>query len=651
MFAATRSRRGGLALLVALLCASAAAPASGAVPGDYTVSTRYDGGPLPGGGLGAQLANIGDVDGDGKNDLAIGNPAADGSRGEVVVLSGSSGTVIWRAAAPGGAAESSDDGQPLMFGSRVAPLGDVASCGTPDQQSAGTDCGRRAIADGVPELLVTALGGDSGPSGVDQGRVYVLDGRTGAIHRRLRVGNADLPSGGQAEFGYAIGSAGDVDGDGEPEAAVGAPGYTETFDTAPTACEDAPGSGIGTCEGAGRVYLFPSAQLGGPAPSGDPSSEFTTDNATTPPLPVQNPDAQAEVAGSTSEERFGAAVSAIGSAGELLIGAPQTDLAGASGTGAVYLMDGVTGNNVRAIESPGLQPGARFGEALWAGASSHAIVGAPGIGSAYRIDVGTGLPSNPFIDPDPTLTGFGSSITRLPDDMAGIGSPSRSPSGAVRIFSADGTLAQTVCDPDGQAGASFGASVASLGDANGDGFDELAIGAPGFDHPAGGDSGRVYVLTSKGGGAPDPNACVPSAPGGSGSGGGSSGGGSTGSTAATPPKSGTVVIARVLRRLVLKPSRKRVRENRRFRLRGRLTASANRSVCQRRQKIALQRRLKGGRYQTFEVAVTRASGAFTARTLASRTYAYRARVSQTSRCMGAVSRTAKVRVLRKRGRR
>ena len=124
----------------------------------------------------------------------------------------------------------------------------------------------------------------------------------------------------------------------------------------------------------------------------------------------------------------------------------------------------------------------------------------------------------------------------------------------------------------------------------------------------------------------------------------------SGGDEATPPEDDTVVIARVLRRLVLTSNRKRVRKGSSIRLRGTLSASANRSVCQRRQKIALQRRrASGGRFQTFEVALTRATGKFTARAIAERTFVYRARVSQTARCMGAVSKTAKVSILRKSG--
>jgi hypothetical protein len=106
----------------------------------------------------------------------------------------------------------------------------------------------------------------------------------------------------------------------------------------------------------------------------------------------------------------------------------------------------------------------------------------------------------------------------------------------------------------------------------------------------------------------------------------------------------------VLRRIVLKTNRKRVRKFSTFRLSGKLSASANRSVCQSGQKVALQRRrATGGRFQTFELAFTRKSGRFSVRSVAERTFVYRARVTQSARCMGAVSKTAKVTIKRARG--
>jgi hypothetical protein len=153
VFAATRSRCGGLAALVALLCACATAPAWAAVPGGYAVQ-RVDG-PSPAAerSFGSAVAAVGDLNADGIADLAMGNSAAGSGKGEVVAVSGATGSTIWRGS-PNGPAESSNTVAALGFGSRVAKLGDVAGCGTRDQQAAGEDCGRRAAADGVAEVLV-----------------------------------------------------------------------------------------------------------------------------------------------------------------------------------------------------------------------------------------------------------------------------------------------------------------------------------------------------------------------------------------------------------------------------------------------------------------------------------------------------------------
>ena len=657
MFAATRSRCGGLALLVALLCAAAATPAH-AVPGGYDVTPVDALAAEENLSIGGRIANVGDVNADGKDDLALGVPAADGGQGQVVVVSGADGTSIYAVASPFEAANTAD---PANFGAGVAVLGDILRC--PGAPSAGSNCDNKTMSgDGAPEFLVGATGGDVNSGvGVDQGRVYVIDGATGAIASRVILSSDDLPLTGKAEFGFSLLSLGDVTGDGRPEFAVGAPGSTES-DT--THCE------AQVCTQAGRVYVYSAADLGGQA--GSPVQ--------TPMIPIDNPFAQSD----TVSQRFGHSLAPLADIGrcvtpggdrlcpdptnesdgarEFVATVPYLDQAAGADAGAAVVIDGVTGLVLKKVDAVDAQANGQFGLFSYSGpppadmggaAGADLLVGAPnqGSGRAFVIDGTMGATTSLGSLPDPAPVdggGFGAATGGLDAGGVAVGTPNASPA-TVHLFGNDRAAAQTLCDPGNQNGSQFGASVTSLGDANGDGFDELAVGAPGFDRAGVPNAGRVYLFTTKAAGATGlPGQCT-TIGGSTGAGGGGTGTG--GGTKATPPKTGPVVTPRVLRRLVLKPNRKRVRRNGSFRLRGRLTASANRSACQRRQKIALQRRVKGGRFQTFEVAVTRTSGAFTAKALAQRTYTYRARVSQTTRCMGAVSRTARVSVLRKRGRR
>ncbi len=70
----------------------------------------------------------------------------------------------------------------------------------------------------------------------------------------------------------------------------------------------------------------------------------------------------------------------------------------------------------------------------------------------------------------------------------------------IHLSSLDGTTGFTIQGDRG--GDRAGSSVASAGDVNGDGFDDLIVGAQGVDPPDGSNSGAAYVVFGKAGGFP-----------------------------------------------------------------------------------------------------------------------------------------------------
>jgi hypothetical protein len=415
--------------------------------------------------FGISVATAGDVNGDGFSDVIIGaNQYTNDQNGEgrAFVYLGSAAGLLTTSA---WSAESNQAGS--HFGFSVATAGDVN-------------------ADGFSDVIVGALGYDNGQ--LDEGRAFVYHGSASGLGLSAAwTGEGNQASG---DFGWSVSTAGDMNGDGFSDVVVGAPLY----------------DGVQTDEGWAFVYQgSPGGLLTSPVWSTEPNQPGANLGGSVGTAGDVNGDGYSDVIvgayaydnGQTNEGRafvhFGSAAGfstiadwtvesnlggvllggSVATAGDVngdgysdvIVGAigydnPQTD------EGRAFVYHGSAGSlaTTAAWTAEGDEPGSEFGYSV----ASAGDVNGDGYADVIVGAWGYGLSA------DGRAYVYHGSAAGLSTSAAWIGN-------------------------SGQLDASFGVSVATAGDVNGDGFSDVIVGAEKYDNGQT-NEGRAFVYLGSVGG-------------------------------------------------------------------------------------------------------------------------------------------------------
>jgi FG-GAP repeat len=285
------------------------------------------------------------------------------------------------------------------------------------------------------------------------------------------------PEHSSTRFGTSIALIGDVNSDGIPDIAIGAPFQDGDFAGAP---------GFGPPQNVGKVWVFSGSTLQALYELNDPEFQKT----------------QSEKFGG----QFGSSVAAVqdidgDTVGEIIVGVPHCIVSGQEkiiNAGRAFVFSGRTGQLLLTLDDPLPQEGGRLGTAV-AGltdVNSDAIpdllVGAPGkdvagmddsqIGVAYVFSGKDGSVIRSLSYPSPGSSdagaSFGAAVAYVGKSAVVIGAPER---GRVFVFNpATGQLRLEIASPVLEEKASFGSAVAAGKDLDGDGIADFVVSAPLF---------------------------------------------------------------------------------------------------------------------------------------------------------------------------
>ncbi len=405
--------------------------------------------------FGERVALAGDVNGDGYSDVLVSSNlrTSNGTErdGKISLYTGSASGLATQS---GWSTESNQDN--AFYGHSVASAGDVN-------------------ADGYSDVIVGAYLYDNGQT--DEGRVYIYHGSSTGLNPTANTVSESNSA--NAQFGYSVSTAGDVNGDGFSDVLVGGPNWT----------------------GSGRVYVFHGSVAG-----------IST---------VWNYGLNADGSG----EFFGGSVSTAGDINgdgysDVIIGA-ENYANGQTQEGRAYIFNGSsTGlNTLYSWVTEANQVSARFGHSV----SSAGDVNGDGysdvIIGAWTYDAGqndegavwvyygsiSGISGAAFLESNITGAAFGASVASAGDvngdgysDVI-IGASSYSNpeflEGAAFVYNGSSSGINTTHSwqtQSNQTMTNLGISVASAGDVNGDGYSDIIVGAFNFDNGQT-DEGRIQV--------------------------------------------------------------------------------------------------------------------------------------------------------------